>query len=147
MKKNCKDVKESEENEAGANIAIDEIQDALTLAVQSSHDTWMLDSSVSFHITRQRDVLENYVAGNHGKVYLIDGEPLVVIGISDVNLKLANGLTWKICNVPSCWNTTTKMVYDDSYFLSQTKCVTIIYDYSIGSHEKSFHDSFRKLSQ
>ena len=40
----------------------------------------------------QRDLLENYVAGNHGKVYLADDEPLDIIGIEDVRLKMSNGL-------------------------------------------------------
>lgn len=59
----------------------------------------MLDSSASFHTIGQRDILENYVAGNHGKVYLADGEHLDVIGICDVNIKLANGSVWKFCKV------------------------------------------------
>ena len=41
----------------------------------------MLDSGASFHTTTQCDVLENYVAKNHGKVYLVDGEP----GMRDVS--------------------------------------------------------------
>ena len=40
------------------------------------------------HITCQHDILENYVVGDHGKVYLSDGEPLDFIGIDDVNLKI-----------------------------------------------------------
>ena len=45
----------------------------------------------SFHTTSQRDLLENYVAGNHGNVYLADGEPLDIVGIGDVRLKMPNG--------------------------------------------------------
>lgn len=85
------EVKGIEENEAGVNVVVDEIQDALTLVDESSHDTWVFDSSASFHIATQRDILTNCVAGNHGNVYLADGEPLDIIGIGDVNIKLANG--------------------------------------------------------
>ena len=43
--------------------------------------------------------MENYVAENHGKVYLADGEPLNIITIGDVRLKMANGSIWKIQKV------------------------------------------------
>ena len=43
-------------------------------------ECWVLDSGASFHTTSQRDILENYVAGNHGKDYLADGEPLKSLG-------------------------------------------------------------------
>ena len=43
--------------------------------------------------------MENYVAGNHGKVYLADGEPLDTIEIGDVRLKMPNGSVWKIQKV------------------------------------------------
>ena len=63
----------------------------MILIVDDSYDSWVLDSSVSFHTTTQCDLLENYVAGNHGKVYLANGEPLDVIRIGDVRLKMLNG--------------------------------------------------------
>ena len=62
-------------------------------------DSWVLDSGASFHTTSQCDLLEKYVAGNHGKVYLADGEPLDIIGIGDVKLKMPNGSVWKIQKV------------------------------------------------
>ena len=62
-------------------------------------DSWVLDSGASFHTTSQCDLLENYVVGNHGKVYLADGEPLDIIGIGDVRLKMPNGSVWKIQKV------------------------------------------------
>ncbi|XP_022152845.1 uncharacterized protein LOC111020469 [Momordica charantia] len=77
LKSNCKAPKKNEGNEADANVA-EQIHDALVIAVESAHDTWVMDS------------------GNHGKVYLADGEPLDIIGIGEVNLKMANGSVWKI---------------------------------------------------
>ena len=59
----------------------------------------MLDSGASFHTTSQCGILDNHVARNHGKVYLADGEPLDLIGMRDVNLKMPNGLVWKIQKV------------------------------------------------
>ena len=56
----------------------------------------MIDLGASFHTTAHRDVLENYVTKSHGKVYLVDGEPLDIIGMGDVSLKMSNGSVWKI---------------------------------------------------
>ena len=69
------------------------------MSVDDSYDSRVLDSGVSFHTTAQHDLLENYVVGNHRKVYLADGEPLDVIGIGDVKLKMPNESVWKIQNV------------------------------------------------
>uniref|UniRef100_A0A0D3CLF9 Uncharacterized protein n=1 Tax=Brassica oleracea var. oleracea TaxID=109376 RepID=A0A0D3CLF9_BRAOL len=43
--------------------------------------------------------MENYVAGNYGKVYLADGLPLDIVGIGDINLKMSDGRVWKITKV------------------------------------------------
>ena len=50
------------------------------LSIDHSCDPWVVDSGSSFHTTSQSEVLENYVVGNHGKVYLANGEPLDIIG-------------------------------------------------------------------
>ena len=54
---------------------------------------------MSFHTASHHDLLENYVAGNHKKVYLTDGKPLDITGIGDVRLKMPNGSVWKIQKV------------------------------------------------
>ena len=43
--------------------------------------------------------MENYVVGNHGKVNLADGEPLYVVGVANVKLKMTKGSVWKIYKV------------------------------------------------
>ena len=91
--------KNKDKNNDVANAVTDEVRDALILSVDDSYDSWVLDLDASFHTTSQCDVLENYVAGNHGKVYLDDGEPLDIIGMRDVNLKMSNGSVWKIQKV------------------------------------------------
>ena len=91
MKKNCKaSRKNAYKNNNVASIVIDEVRDALILSVDDSCDSWVLDSGASFHTIAQRDLLENYVVENHGKVYLVDGEPLDIIEMGDVNLKMPN---------------------------------------------------------
>ena len=99
LKKNCKALKKGDKPDNAANAATAEEHDALLLSVDSSFDSWVIDSGASFHTTADRNVLENYVAGNYGKVYLADGEPLDIVGMGDVRLKMPNGSVWKIHKV------------------------------------------------
>ena len=50
------------------------------LSVNSPIESWILDSGASFHSTSCKESLQNYVAGNFGKVYLADDEPLNIEG-------------------------------------------------------------------
>ncbi|XP_024019827.1 5'-adenylylsulfate reductase 3, chloroplastic [Morus notabilis] len=85
-------------NDAANAATVDE-QDALLLYLDSSCDRWVIDSGASFHFTAHRDVLENYVAGNYGKVSLADGGFLDIVGMGDVRLKTPDGSVWKIDKV------------------------------------------------
>ena len=53
-----------------------------------------MDSKVSFHITPHREIIQNYVASDFGKVYLADGSALDVIGMGNVWILLPNGSVW-----------------------------------------------------
>ena len=53
-----------------------------------------MDSGVSFHTTPHREIIQNYVAGDFGKVYLADGSALDVVGMGDVRILLPNGSIW-----------------------------------------------------
>ena len=99
FKKNCRAPKKEDNKGAGINAATEDIGDALLLSVDSPIDSWVLDSGASFHTTPHHDIMTNYVAGNLGKVYLADGEPLDVVGTGDINLKMSNGSSWKITKV------------------------------------------------
>ena len=44
----------------------------------------LLDSGASFHTTPHREIIQNYVAGDFGKVYLANGSALDVVGVGDV---------------------------------------------------------------
>ncbi|RVW71079.1 Retrovirus-related Pol polyprotein from transposon TNT 1-94 [Vitis vinifera] len=46
--------------------------------VDSPLDDWVLDSGASFHTTPHREIIQNYVAGDFGKVYLADGSALML---------------------------------------------------------------------
>ena len=95
-KKNRRTLKKKEDkNNAVANAVTDEVQDNWIL-FDSPIDSWVLDLGASFHTIAHHEILENCIAGNHGKVYLADGEPLDVVGVDDVKLKMTNWSVWKI---------------------------------------------------
>ena len=53
-----------------------------------------MDSGVSFHTIPHREIIQNYVAGDFGKVYLADGSALDVVGMGDIRILLPNGSVW-----------------------------------------------------
>ena len=67
------------------------MQDALLLAIDSPLDDWVLDSGALFHTTPHREIIQNYVAGDFGKVYLADSSALDVVSMRDVRILLPNG--------------------------------------------------------
>ena len=55
---------------------------------------WTLDSGVSFHTIPHREIIQDYVTSDFGKVYLADGSALDVVGMGDVQILLPNGSVW-----------------------------------------------------
>ena len=76
------------------NVVINEVQYALLLAVNSPLDDWVLNSGASFHTIPHQEILQNYVEGDFGKVYLANGEALAIVGMGDVWILLPNGSVW-----------------------------------------------------
>uniref|UniRef100_A0A2N9FSS1 Retrovirus-related Pol polyprotein from transposon TNT 1-94 n=1 Tax=Fagus sylvatica TaxID=28930 RepID=A0A2N9FSS1_FAGSY len=102
IRKNCWELKKKNENDS-ANVVTEEVHDALLLSVDSPIESWVLDSGASFHTTAHREIIQNYVAGDFGKVYLADDEALDVVGMGDVRITLPNGSVWllqKVRHVP-----------------------------------------------
>ena len=102
FRRQCKSPKKKNENDS-ANAVTEEVQDALLLAVDSPLDDWILDSGASFHTTPHREIIQNYVAGDFGKVYLADGPALDVVGMGEVRILLPNGSVWlleKVRHIP-----------------------------------------------
>ena len=89
----CKSPKKKNEDDS-ANAITEEIQYALLLTVDNPLDDWVLDSGASFHTTPHREIIQNYVAGDFGKVYLVDGSALDVVGMGEVWILLPNGSIW-----------------------------------------------------
>jgi len=45
-----------------------------------------MESGASFHTTPSLGLLSNYVSGKFGKIYLVDGKSLDIIGRGDINI-------------------------------------------------------------
>lgn len=69
-----------DQNQKSANAATEEIYDASILSIDSPLESWILYSRASFHSTSQREIMDNYIGSNFGKVYLADDEPLKIMG-------------------------------------------------------------------
>ena len=62
-----------------------------------------MDSGASFHTTPHREIIQNYDPGDFGKVYLVDGSTLVVVGLGYIWILLPNGYVWlleKVRHIP-----------------------------------------------
>ena len=73
--------------------------EALVYSVDSPVESWILDSSMSFHSTPNKGALHNYVARKFGKMFLADDEPLDIVGKGDVHMSTSNGVQWKLQDV------------------------------------------------
>ena len=62
-----------------------------------------MDLGASFHTTPHREIIQNYAAGDFGKVYLADGSALDDVGLGDIWISLPNGSVWlleKVRHIP-----------------------------------------------
>ncbi|KAL2250008.1 UNVERIFIED_CONTAM: Retrovirus-related Pol polyprotein from transposon TNT 1-94 [Sesamum indicum] len=98
MKSECRAPKKEKEGRT-ANVATEEITDALLLSVSSSSDDWVVDSGASFHSCSNKDIMEPYTSGDFGLVYLADNKPLKIVGKGDVRIKSTNGSCWTLHDV------------------------------------------------
>lgn len=98
FKRDCKAPKKNGGARESANVT-EEAGDAMILSINSPIESWILDSGASFHSTPCREIMENYVSGDFGKVHLADDEALKIVGKGDVRLKLPNGTAWKLQGV------------------------------------------------
>ena len=53
-----------------------------------------MDLGASFHTTPHQEIIQNYIAGDFGKVYLADGSALDVVGMGYVRILLSSGSVW-----------------------------------------------------
>ena len=55
--------------------------------MDSSVESWILDSGASFHSSPSKELFKNFKSANFQTVYLDDNKPLVIEGKKDVCLK------------------------------------------------------------
>ncbi|KAE8674463.1 CC-NBS-LRR class disease resistance protein [Hibiscus syriacus] len=95
FKRDCQALKKDTCAHESANMT-DETGDVMILSVNSLIESWILDSGASFHSTPCREIMENYISGDFGKVHLADDETLKIVGKGDIRLKLPNQTTWTL---------------------------------------------------
>ena len=94
-KKDCWNRKKNEgdkpDGDKEANVVSNKSEeDAFLLSLESVDDSWVLDSSASFHATPHRGYFIDYVQGDFGLVYLGDNEPYQIFGKGKIKIKLQN---------------------------------------------------------
>lgn len=70
---------------------MDKISDTLILSMNSLVETWILDSGASFRSYPSREIMESYIFGSFGKVYLADNEALKIVGKKNIRINTPNG--------------------------------------------------------
>ena len=98
FERHCESPKKKNDDDS-ANAVTNKVQDALLLVVYSPLDDWVLDLRASFHTTPHQEIIQNYVEGDFGKVYLADGEALDVVDMGDIRIILPNGSVWLLQKV------------------------------------------------
>ena len=93
IRRQCKSPKKKNEDDS-ANAVTEEVYDALLLVVGSSLDDWVLVSEASFHTSPHQEIIQNYVIGDFGKVYLADDTTLDVVDMGYAWILLPNGSVW-----------------------------------------------------
>ena len=70
------------------------LQDALFLALDNTHDYWVVYLGASCHATPHRKFFHDYVSGDFGHVLLADDEPCKIVGMGKVQIKLNTRNEW-----------------------------------------------------
>ncbi|GKG03275.1 hypothetical protein Tco_0310911, partial [Tanacetum coccineum] len=89
---------QSEATKGVVNVSMDAFDDALLFCVEEYCESWVMDSSASFHATSCMGMMKNFKP-LLGKVRLADMKVLDVSGIGDVVLKTTFSTEWIPKNV------------------------------------------------
>ncbi|KAD7116805.1 hypothetical protein E3N88_04073 [Mikania micrantha] len=87
-----------EKKEVNAAIECSE-DEALICCVENTTESWIMDSSVSFHATFSTKRMKNLKTGNFGKVCLANNQTLDIIGKGDIDLRTSLGTIWTLTDV------------------------------------------------
>ena len=64
--------------------------------MDSSIESWILDSGASFHSSPNKKLFQNFKSGNFEKVYLADNKDLEIKGKGDVYIKTPAENQWTL---------------------------------------------------
>ena len=73
--------------------------DTLILSLACFSESWVIDSSASFHVIVQHDIFQNYMKDELEKVYLRDDEPCNIVRKGDVMINLSNSSMLQLRNI------------------------------------------------
>ncbi|KAG6764915.1 hypothetical protein POTOM_032404 [Populus tomentosa] len=62
-------------------------------------DSWILDSTCSYHMTPNKDLLHNYKLVDYGFVRMGNDDPCKVIGTENIKIKMFDGVVRTLCDV------------------------------------------------
>jgi hypothetical protein len=110
MKRDCLDRKKNKDDEnegssKSANIVEDNSVDAdgdmFFVASNSKHpmDSWILDSTCSFHVMPNKDWFDTYMSVYFGIVTMGNGTYCKITGIGNIRIKMFDGVVRTLCDV------------------------------------------------
>lgn len=89
IQKDCKEEKKKYSNTKSSQSDADAFVAAL--AVPTSDDTWLVDSSASFHMTSHKEWFSKYESYTGGKVYLASDSMLEIVGRGRIKIQFPDG--------------------------------------------------------
>ena len=110
MKRECSNRKKGNDDKEGssksANIVEEQgsessDEDMLSISSDSEHlvDSWILDSTCSFHVTPNKDWFDTYRLVNSDFVQMDNDASCKVIGIGNIRIKMFDGVVRTLCDV------------------------------------------------
>ena len=96
MKRDCRAPKKNNGSAKESVNVAEDTGDALILSVNSLVESWILDYGASYHYTSHYEIMENYINGDFGKVYLVDDGTMKIMRKDDIQVKRPNGTVWKL---------------------------------------------------
>ena len=96
MKRDCRAPKKNNGSAKESVNVAEDTGDALILSVNSLVESWILDYGASYHYTSHYKIMENYVNGDFGKVYLVDDGTMKITRKDDTEVKRTNEIVWKL---------------------------------------------------
>ena len=98
--------KNKEGSSKSANVVVEEDSesgdgDMLSVSSNSDHltDSWILDSTCSYHMTPNKDWFNTYNLVNFGSIMMGNDASCKVVGIRNIKIKMFDGVVRTLCDV------------------------------------------------